>query len=54
MSDNPDRAETLPASLYGAEQVRALDRVAIEEIGIPGGTLMERAGAAAFRLLNRV
>lgn len=54
MSDDPGKADTLPATLYGAEQVRALDRVAIEEIGIPGGTLMERAGAAAFRLLNRL
>ncbi len=54
MNDNPDKTDTLPASLYGAEQVRALDRVAIEETGIPGGTLMERAGAAAFRLLNRL
>jgi NAD(P)H-hydrate epimerase len=42
----------LPARLYLAEQVRALDRCAIEQYGIPGLTLMERAGAAAFELLR--
>jgi NAD(P)H-hydrate epimerase len=42
----------LPARLYLAEQVRALDRCAIEQHGIPGLTLMERAGAAAFELLR--
>ena len=38
--------------LYSAEQVRELDRRAIEDHGIPGYTLMDRAGAAAFRLLR--
>lgn len=37
--------------LYSADQVRELDRRAIEDHGIAGYTLMERAGAAAFRLL---
>ncbi len=39
----------LPVSLYRAEQVRALDRIAIDEQGIPGAVLMERAGLAAFQ-----
>lgn len=42
----------LPRALYRAEQVRALDRVAIEQQGIPAEELMERAGAAAFSLLR--
>lgn len=42
----------LPAALYRADQVRELDRLAIEVHGIPGATLMERAGAAAFRVLR--
>ncbi len=43
----------LPHSLYRAEQVRELDRIAIDEFGIPGLTLMQRAGAAAFEALRR-
>jgi NAD(P)H-hydrate epimerase len=46
-------AATLPAALYRAEQVRELDRIAIEELAIPGATLMERAGVAAFDELRR-
>jgi len=38
--------------LYRAEQVRELDRLAIEVHGIPGYELMNRAGAAAFRCLR--
>lgn len=38
--------------LYSAEQTRELDRMAIEEQGIPGYTLMSRAGEAAFRVLQ--
>ena len=38
----------LPYALYRAEQVRALDRCAIDGFGIPGAELMERAGRAAF------
>jgi len=41
---------TLP--LYSAGQVRGLDRTAIEEAGIPGYTLMTRAGAAAWEVLR--
>jgi NAD(P)H-hydrate epimerase len=44
--------ERLPSALYRAAQVRALDRTAIEGVGIPGLTLMERAGSAAFELLR--
>lgn len=43
----------LPIGLYQADQVRELDRIAIEEAGIPGITLMERAGTAAFRCLQK-
>ncbi len=43
----------LPHDLYTADQSRELDRIAIEELGIAGSVLMERAGKAAFRLLNR-
>lgn len=43
--------------LYGAEQMRAMDRWAIEERGIPSLGLMERAGAglalATFRAVER-
>ncbi len=39
---------TLPKSLYTAAQVRAFDRIAIDEYGIPGIQLMKRAGQAAF------
>ena len=41
----------LPTDLYRAEQVRELDRVAIEGEGIPGFTLMRRAAKAAFNVL---
>ena len=37
--------------MYTAAQVRELDRIAIEERGIPAITLMERAGARAFDVL---
>ena len=43
----------MPAELYTAAQVRELDRVAIEERGIPSITLMERAGADAFDVLGK-
>jgi hydroxyethylthiazole kinase-like uncharacterized protein yjeF len=41
---------TLP--LYTAAQVRELDRTAIEEAGIPGYTLMSRAGKASWEILQ--
>jgi len=42
----------LPSALYRAEQVRELDRIAIEEHAIAGFDLMSRAGEAAFELLR--
>lgn len=39
-------------NLYRAEQVRAMDQYAINTLGISGTVLMERAGAAAFKLLQ--
>ncbi len=46
--------EDLPKYLYSAQQTRELDRVAITSAGIPGFTMMRRAGKAAFRLLLAV
>lgn len=45
--------DKLPYALYRADQVRELDRIAIEECGIAGATLMERAGQAAFSMLRK-
>ncbi|MCK4951058.1 MAG: NAD(P)H-hydrate dehydratase [Gammaproteobacteria bacterium] len=44
---------SLPLSLYGAAQVRELDRIAIEDHGIAGYTLMTQAASAAFDVMNR-
>jgi NAD(P)H-hydrate epimerase len=44
--------KTLPTELYRAAQVRELDRTAIEDFRIPGYTLMQRAGQAAFDVLR--
>ncbi len=49
----PATTRTLPRALYRAEEVRALDACAINEFGIPGMTLMERAGQAAFGIIQR-
>ncbi len=43
--------QKLPTPLYRAQQVRQLDRIAIEQEGIAGFTLMRRAGKAAFDIL---
>jgi ADP-dependent NAD(P)H-hydrate dehydratase / NAD(P)H-hydrate epimerase len=43
---------SLPLAVYTAEQVRALDRHAIEALRIPSWTLMTRAGEAALRTLR--
>ncbi|MFL2547418.1 MAG: NAD(P)H-hydrate dehydratase [Candidatus Rariloculaceae bacterium] len=43
----------LPAEIYSAQQVRDLDRVAIEGQGIPAYELMCRAGAAALACIER-
>ena len=42
----------LPVALYSTAQVRALDAHAINELQIPGYTLMKRAGEAALRYLR--
>ena len=42
----------LPRDLYDAASTRELDRVAIEQLGIPGLTLMQRAGQAAYEALR--
>ena len=39
--------------LYSAAQLRELDRRAIEEAGIPGYTLMTRAGEACWAVINQ-
>ena len=41
--------QTLPANIYSVASVREIDRTAIEDHGIPGYTLMTRAGAASVR-----
>jgi NAD(P)H-hydrate epimerase len=45
--------DPLPAEVYSAASVRAMDRRAIKSGGIPGYTLMQRAGDAAFGALRR-
>lgn len=45
--------DELPRELYRTEQSRELDRRATEMHGIPGYTLMERAGRMAYRVLRR-
>jgi NAD(P)H-hydrate epimerase len=47
-------SQDLPTTLYSTEQVRELDRIAIQEHGIPGLTLMTRAGQDAFSLLEKL
>jgi len=49
MTNMPMPRPVLP--LYTATQVRELDRLAIEEAGIPGYTLMTRAGEACWQAL---
>jgi len=43
----------LPQSLYRAQDLRELDRIAVTDMGIPGYTLMTRAGTAALHLLRK-
>lgn len=47
------RMQTLPANIYSVASVREIDRTAIEDHGIPGYTLMTRAGAAALKAARR-
>jgi len=41
--------QSLPANIYSVAAVRQIDRIAIDEFGVPGYTLMKRAGVAAVR-----
>lgn len=43
---------TVPAGIYGAAQVRELDRCAIDRHGVPGYELMVRAGHATLNALR--
>ena len=43
----------LPVDIYSADGVRELDRRAIDAFGIPGYTLMRRAGAASLSVMNQ-
>ena len=45
------KTATLPRALYRAAQVREFDRIVIEDYGIRGEILMQRAGQAAFDVL---
>lgn len=45
--------QNLPIKLYRAAQVRELDRIAIQERGIPGFELMSRAGAEVFQQIKK-
>ena len=49
MNADPIKPDRL---LFDAKCVRELDRIAIEEKGIPGIVLMKRAGKAVFSLIN--
>src|SRR5690606_41226103 len=44
--------DALPTDVYTAGQVRSIDRVAMDELGIPGYELMCRAGSAALAVLR--
>ncbi len=41
----------LPRALYSADQVRAIDRYAIEQAGIPGSELMQRAASVVLNVI---
>jgi ADP-dependent NAD(P)H-hydrate dehydratase / NAD(P)H-hydrate epimerase len=49
---DPSGAVATTAAIYTAEQVRGLDRLAIEKCGIPGYELMTRAGHATLNALK--
>ncbi len=42
----------LPTAIYSTQQVRELDDHAIQALGVPGYTLMKRAGEASLRMLR--
>jgi len=45
--------QTLPANIYSVASVREIDRIAIEDNGLPGYTLMKRAGSAAVKAARK-
>ncbi len=45
---HPSLPDSLPVALYTAQQVRELDRIAIQDRGIPGIKLMKAAGRTVF------
>ena len=51
-NNDKDEFMNLPEALYTAAETRELDRLAIEEYGLAGATLMQRAGEATFDLLR--
>lgn len=48
----PNKCLRLPVNLYSAEQVRELDRIAIEDFDIPGYSLMQRAALFSYEKLK--
>lgn len=54
MTNDQNRVEALPLNLYTAEQVRNIDRLAIEQIPVDGYELMYKAGQFAFDTLRKV
>lgn len=48
----PEKHQRLPVNLYSAEQVRELDRIAIEDFKISGYTLMHRAALFSYQQLK--
>jgi len=49
----PEYTKHLPRELYRAEHVRELDRITIQEQGIPGFLLMSKAAAATFEMIQQ-
>jgi NAD(P)H-hydrate epimerase len=45
--------DSLPVPIYSTQQVRAIDRAAIDGLGVAGYELMSRAGHAALEALRR-
>ena len=45
--------EKLPDGLYSVAQARELDRIAIQELGIPGYSLMQLAADFSYRVLQK-
>ena len=45
---------SIPKEVYLSNQVRELDRIAIEEFKVPSFTLMQRAGEATFEVIQEI